>query len=500
MALISLRDVGVVSPRPLFQDLSLTFGPGDRVGLIAGNGGGKSTLLRCVAGLAEPDQGSVVLSRGLRVGFVEQDVPRTVLPLPLHEAIRRALPPADRESDSWRVGAVLDEFETPDGLRDRPVEALSGGWQRLALLARAWVAQPDALLLDEPTNHLDDEKIALLEAWINGTASRTPMLVASHDRRFLDHCTTRTLFLRPGLSRIYAHPYSRARALLADDDAAQDRKHAKDAKEVDRLRRNAGELRNVGVNSGSDLLQKKSMHLRDRAERLEQTLRPAHVERSGAIHLASRPIHAKILAAFRDVTVQAPDGRPLFRIDKLDIRQGDRVVLLGRNGAGKSSCLAMLCRALTHPVPGLQLSPSVAPGVTDQNMAHLPDAHTPRRFIAARAGVGDAQATRLLAGAGIGVDAQVRPIGLLSPGQKARLGLLALRLDEPNFFLLDEPTNHVDIPGQEQLERELLAQDATCVLVSHDRSFVAAVGTRFLLIEGNRMQEMPAGATDQAQR
>ena len=309
MALISLRGVGVLTPRPLFQNLSFNVGPGDRIGLVAGNGGGKSTLLRCIAGLATPDMGSVTLSRGLRVGYVEQDVPDTLLGLSLHEAVRRALPSAEREHEAWRVGAVLDEFETPDELRDRPVAALSGGWQRLALLARVWVTQPDALLLDEPTNHLDGEKIAVLEAWINGPAARTPTLIASHDRSFLDACTTRTLFLRPGASRFYAHHYSRARPLLADDDAAQDRKHAKDAKEVDRLRRNAGELRNVGVNSGSDLLQKKSMQLRDRAEKLEQTLRPAHTERPGAIRLASRGTHAKVLAAFRDAAVAAPDGR-----------------------------------------------------------------------------------------------------------------------------------------------------------------------------------------------
>ena len=284
MALISLRGVGVLTPWPLFQDLTLSVGPGDRIGLVAGNGGGKSTLLRCVAGHA-PDVGSITLSRGLRVGHVEQDVPKTLEGLTLHEAVRRALPPAEREHEAWRVGAVLDEFGTPDELREHPVAALSGGWQRLALLARAWVAEPDALLLDEPTNHLDGERIALLETWINGPAARTPMLIASHDRCFLDNCTTRTLFLRPDTSRFYAHPYSRARPLLAEgpllaeDDAAQDRRHAKDAKEVDRLRRNAGELRNVGANSGSDLLQKKSMQLRDRAERLEQALRPAHRER-----------------------------------------------------------------------------------------------------------------------------------------------------------------------------------------------------------------------------
>jgi len=359
-------------------------------------------------------------------------------------------------------------------------------------LARIWVTQPDALLLDEPTNHLDGEKIALLENWINGPAARTPMLIASHDRSFLDACTTRTLFLRPGLSRTYAHAYTTARALLADDDAAQDRRHAKDAKEITRLRRNAGELRNIGVNSGSDLLQKKSMQLRERAERLEATLRPAHTERSGDIRLVSRDTHAKVLVAIRDLVVPAPDGRPLFRIAKLDVRQGDRLVLLGRNGIGKSQLIRLLHRATTEPLAGVQVSPSLVVGYTDQGMAHLSDSQTPHRFIAARPGIGDGRATSLLAGAGLSVDAQARPIGRLSPGQKARLGLLALRLTEPNFYLLDEPTNHIDIPGQEQLEAELHAQSATCVLVSHDRSFVNGVGTRFLLIEQGQAREVGA--------
>ncbi len=484
MALIGLRDLGVFSPRTLFRNLTFTVGPGDRIGLVAGNGGGKSTLLRCVAGLADPDAGSVTLSRGLRVGTVEQDVPETLLNLTLHEAVRRALPPDEREHEAWRIGAALDGFGTPAELYQRPVAALSGGWQRLALLARAWVARPDALLLDEPTNHLDGEKIALLEAWIDTEAARTPMLLASHDRTFLDTCTTRTLFLRPDVSRLYAHPYSRARRLLAEDDAEQERRHAKDAKEVGRLRRNAAELRNVGVNSGSDLLQKKSMQLRDRAERLERTLRPAHAERSGDIRLASRGAHATGGASLRDVTVRAPDGCPLFHVAKLELRQGDRLVLLGRNGVGKSRLVALLRRAVTEAVAGVQVSPGVILGYADQGMAHLPDRLPPHRFISACPGIGDGPATRLLAGAGFDVAAQGRPIGLLSPGQKARLGLLALRLAEPNFYLLDEPTNHVDIPGQERLEAELLAQGATCVLVSHDRSFVEAVGTRFLRIEG----------------
>ncbi|HUO00316.1 MAG TPA: ABC-F family ATP-binding cassette domain-containing protein [Bradyrhizobium sp.] len=485
-----MRDLGMVTPRPLFQNITFNFGPGDRVGIVAVNGAGKSMLLRCVASQINPDEGTVVLSRGARLGFVEQDVPRSLLGLTLKEALRRALLPADREHESWRVATVLDEFGAPDGLGDCAVSDLSGGWQRLALLARVWITKPDALLLDEPTNHLDTDKIALLEGWIRGPAARIPMLVASHDRSFLNSCTTRTLFLRPGLSRIYAHPYTTARALLADDDAAQDRKHSTAAKEVSRLRRNAAELRNIGVNSGSDLLQKKSMQLRERAERLEATLRPAKVEQTGDIRLSSRSTHANILATIRDLTVTDPTGRPLFRLPKLDIGQGDRIVLQGRNGVGKSQLIHLLRRAATKPIAGVQMSSSLVVGYTDQDMAHLPDDHTLHRFIAAHPGLGDGRATGLLAAAGFSVDTQARPIGRLSPGQKARLGLLTLRLAAPNFYLLDEPTNHVDIPGQEQLEAELLAQGATCVLVSHDRSFVHAVGTRFLLIEGGYVSEL----------
>ena len=347
------------------------------------------------------------------------------------------------------------------------------------------------LLLDEPTNHLDLAKILLLERWITAEAGATPMVIASHDRGFLDAVTTRTLFLRPDACPAYAHPYSVARSLLADDDAALERKIAKDGKEVDRLRRHAAELKNVGTNSGSDLLQKKAKYLNQRATALEQNLRTGHVERSGDIKLANRGTHAKVLLALNGVEVVAPDGAKLFRVEKFDLFQGDRVVLLGRNGVGKSVFVRMLKRALEgEAVAGVRASPSVVLGYADQLMSHLPDDETPHGFITGRFRPGDQRAIALLAGAGFSVEMQRRAIGLLSPGQKARLGLLALRMTEPNFYLLDEPTNHVDIAGQERLESEILTHAPSCVVVSHDRAFVAAVGTRFLVIERGRIGEV----------
>src|SRR3954447_26118448 len=213
MSLIHVRNLGVFSPRVLFQNLDFAIHETDRIGLIAGNGAGKTTLLRCLAGQMEAGAGDVIRRRGLRVGFVEQDVPANHLELPLYEAIRRALPVAEREAGAWKVGMVLDQLETPEAMRQRTLSELSGGWQRLASIARVWVTDPDVLLLDEPTNHLDLQRLAVLEDWINHATDGIAIVVASHDRQFLDNCTNHTLFLRPDESFSYAHKFSRARNL-----------------------------------------------------------------------------------------------------------------------------------------------------------------------------------------------------------------------------------------------------------------------------------------------
>ena len=219
---------------------------------------------------------------------------------------------------------------------------------------------------------------------------------------------------------------------------------------------------------------------------------------AGTIRLESRDTHARVLASLVDVAVRAPDGRFLFTVGKLEVRQGDRLVLLGRNGVGKSQLVHLLRRAFEQDVAGVRVSPSLVLGFLDQGMSHLPGSDTAHGFIAGRFRLGDGRSRSLLAGAGFAMGAQNRPIAGLSPGEKARLGLLALRLTEPSFFLLDEPTNHLDIAGQEALEAEILAQGAAGVLVSHDRSFVQAVGTRFLLVRRGRLEEI--GAPDEFYR
>lgn len=493
MALINLRSLGVTLGAPLFSNLNLSIGPGDRLGIVAANGRGKSTLLRAMTGSFEPTSGDVTRARGLRIGHVEQNLPVGLGGSTFYDAVLDALPAEQAESEGWRVDVVLGELDVPDELRQRRLSLLSGGWQRLAMLARMWVTEPDMLLLDEPTNHLDLARIGQLEDWLNALPRDVPVVVCSHDRAFLDAVTNRTLFLRPQNSQTFSLPYSRARAVLDEIDASEERRFQKDMKAAQQLRRQAAKLNNIGINSGSDLLVVKTKQLKERADRLEDTARPAHQERSaGTIKLANRGTHAKVLVTLDDAAVETPDGTLLFRTGKLWIRQGDRVVLLGPNGAGKTRLVGMIRQAVEAPEKAgeaVKATPSLVLGYGDQGLSDLGD-DTPLGVLTRRFELGEQRARSLLAGAGVGVDMQTSTIARLSGGQKARLSMLVLRLTNPNFYLLDEPTNHLDIEGQETLENELMDREASCLLVSHDRSFVRAVGNRFWLIERRRLVEV----------
>jgi ATPase subunit of ABC transporter with duplicated ATPase domains len=494
MTLISIRNLGVSLGAPLFSQLNLVVNAGDRIGLVAANGRGKTTLLRCMAGAMEASEGEITRSRGLTLAYVEQNVPEALMDHPVHAAVLEALAPDRQLSESWRVDVALEQFEVPEALREMPLKQLSGGWQRFVMLARALVTDADALLLDEPTNHLDLARISQLENWLNSLPRDMPVVISSHDRAFLDVTTNRTLFLRPEQSQIFSLPYTRARAALREADASDERRYQRDLKTAQQLRQQAAKLNNIGINSGSDLLLSKTRQLKQRAEKLEDAAKPAHLERSaGTIRLANRASHAKVLVTLEDAAVETPDGRLLFRTGERFICKGDRIVLLGPNGAGKTRLLTMLRAAIEQPdaaPAGIKPTQSLVLGYCDQALAGLDDAQTPMHAVTSRFDVGDQRARSLLAGTGLSIEMQGRPIEKLSGGQKARLGMLVLRLTQPNFYLLDEPTNHLDIDGQEALEDELLDPQASCLLVSHDRNFVRNVGNRFWLIERTRLVEL----------
>ena len=491
MSLLNTNALGVTLGEPLFADLTLTISKSDRIGLVAANGRGKSTLLACLSGEREQTSGEITRARGLRVGHVKQDVPPEALSHSLYDWVLAALPAEQAEYEGWRVDVVLDTLQIPYAHFHTPLADLSGGWQRSALLAATWVCEPDLLLLDEPTNHLDLHRISLLEAWLAALPRDVPVVITSHDRAFLDATTNRTLFLRAEASRVFQLPFSAARAALDEADAADARRLTNDLNKAKQLRRQAAKLKNVGLNSGSDLLLTKTRQLSDRADRLEEAAKPAHRERSaGDIKLANSGTHARALITLDDIAVETPDGRLLYKTGQKWLCRGDRVVLLGQNGAGKTQLIRMIADALSGVDDRVKCAASLVPAYSDQQLSQLPGSDTPLAMVTAHSAIGDQRARGVLAGAGIDIQMQERRIDSLSGGQKARLAMLLLRLREPNFYLLDEPTNHLDIEGQEALEAELVAHDASCLLVSHDRQFLRNVGNRFWWIKGRKLQEV----------
>lgn len=491
MSILTLRNLGVTFADPLFCDLNLTLNKGDCLGLVAANGTGKTTLLACMTGVSDPTHGDVITSRGCRVASVDQYVPQDRLGETLYDFVLAALDPEQQDYESWRVDVVLDDLKVPVVLHAQPLAELSGGWQRQAMLAAAWITEPDVLLLDEPTNHLDLTRIGLLQDWLAHLPKDCAVVITSHDRAFLDETTNRTLFLRPDASRDFALPYTKARDALDEADSADARRFTNEMRQAQQLRKQAAKLKNIGINSGSDLLVKKTKQLTERAENMESAAKPAHSEKSaGDIKLGNSGTHAKALITLDNVDITTPDQRALYQSGQKWIERGDRVVVLGHNGVGKTQLIRMVHAALAGETNAIKCAPSVVSGYSDQDLSQLDLSHSPMLNITTRFDIGDQRARGLLADAGMTILMQDAPASKLSGGQKARLAMLILRLSKPNFYLLDEPTNHLDIEGQEALEDELVLHGAACLLVSHDRSFIRAVANRFWLVDRKRLVEI----------
>lgn len=431
----------------------------------------------------------------MRFGFIEQNIPSYLLDKTLHEVIAEGIPAHDRVDSLWKVDVALNTFEAPQNIVSRPIRELSGGWQRLALIARSGISNPDVLLLDEPTNHLDLEKIFFLEKWLNEQIKGIPTICVSHDRRFLDNCTNKTLFVRSALSTCYNYPYSSAREILEQDDKSANAQRERELKEVNRLESRAHELRQIGVNKHSDAALKRSAQIARRAETIKSQATEVYVEEKREVRLTNSGTHAKYMVQLENVDISTPDGKRLFHIEELSIGQNDRLILLGVNGAGKTQFVQMLRRSFIDKDAakknGVSIGPSIQLGYIDQQLSQLPLNKKLRDFIAEQnKTLTTHKTTATLVEAGFPYQTQDKKIKALSYGERSRLGLLALKLAEPNFYIMDEPTNHLDVSGQEQLEREILSHGTSCVLVSHDRSFVANLGTRFCVIHEGKLREI----------
>jgi ATPase subunit of ABC transporter with duplicated ATPase domains len=480
--------------RRVFQDVSFLLDDA-RTALVGENGAGKSTLLKCLLGELELNRGQIVRSRGLRLGYVPQELPEHLLDRPVRAVLEEIQSRLGAFGEDWKIDVLLDEIGMAPETAEQPFGALSGGWQRLVLIAAAArLEEPDILILDEPTNHLDLGNINILERWLT-EESRLPMLIVSHDRAFLDRVTTRTIFLRADGTHTFKTPFIQAREELLRRDAAAAVRRKLEDKEIRRLEQVAARYKVWGVKNSD--FHKKQKATEKRIARIQDTRAQVYQSRERRLELNDGEIEAKVALRLSDFRLTTPDGsRTLLTIDRLSIGSGERVALLGVNGAGKSMLLSALAAAYDPAQvhydgqAAVRFNPGCRLVYFDQRMQQLPLYDSPLEYLLRIQGATDAQAIGLLAKAGFEYKRIRDPILELSFGERSRLMFLRMKLAQPNFYLLDEPTNHLDIEGQEDLEAQLEETEVSCVFVSHDRYFTRSAATRFLEIRRGKLVEV----------
>ncbi len=514
MSVLSVQAVGRrFADRILFADVSFRLAHGDRVGLVGANGTGKTTLLRIVAGLDEPDSGSVALARGTRIGLLRQellgDVEGTVeehargaaAHLALLEgelgALERDLATGDAELLE-RYADLQHHFEHAGGydfegtltrvlvglglaeLRDREARTLSGGERTRLGLARLLLDDPDLLLLDEPTNHLDIAALEWLEQFL--VEQDFTLLTASHDRWFLDRVTARTLSFEPaaGASRVveYRGGYSQFARQREQRDASLARAAARQAEEIARTEEYIERFR-----AGQ-----RSKQSRGRAKQLARSVRieaPAATARHGwrleAAHLAGATV-------LESTPLAAGHGdRVVLRTPALRVERAARIAVVGPNGAGKTTLVSTLVGQLA-PLDGyVSSAPTARVAFLAQAQAELSGEETVIDALRDATGLGEQEARELLARFLFRGDDVFRSVGVLSGGERSRLALARLSAREANLLVLDEPTNHLDLAAREQLERVLDDYDGTLIFVSHDRYFIEKLATEVWEVSDARL-------------
>src|SRR4051794_29870788 len=476
--------------RPLLSDVSLGVAAGERIGVVGRNGDGKTTLLRIIGGLEEPDEGRVSRNRGLHLGYLTQgddlDPSATV----------RAAVLGDRADHEWAADTstreVVEVLLAGVSL-DRPVEGLSGGERRRCSLAALLLGDHDLIVLDEPTNHLDVEAVAWLAAHL---ARRTSALVVvTHDRWFLDEVCQWTWEVHDGVVDVYEGGY--ASYVLAQ--AERQRQAA--ATEVRRCNLVRKEL--AWLRRGPPARTSKPKFRIDAANALIDDV-PEPRDRLALQRFATQRLGKDVIDV-EDVDLRRGE-RELLAHATWRLGPGDRVGLVGVNGAGKTSVLNLLSGELAPSAGRVRLGRTVALQHLTQQLDDLdPQGRVLETVESIRRVTktvdGEITATAMLERFGFTGDKLTARLGDLSGGERRRFQLLRLLLAEPNVLLLDEPTNDLDIETLNVLEDFLDGWPGTLVVVSHDRYFLERVtDTVWALLGDGQISMLPRGVDEYLER
>jgi len=515
----------------LFIEASAALQRGEKAGLVGPNGAGKSTLVRMITGAEEPDEGLVMVDRGVTIGFFSQDVgemsgrsaveqvmegagavSQVAAELAQLEAAMADPAQADALDDIiMRFGEVQARFEDLGGyeletrarevlaglsfsqeMMEGDVGKLSGGWKMRVALARILLMRPDVMLLDEPSNHLDLESLIWLEQFLKGYDGA--LLMTSHDREFMNRIIDRVIEIDGGNLTTYAGDYAFYEAQRAMNERQQqaqfERQQAMLAKEIKFIERFKARA------SHASQVQSRVKKL-DKIERVE----PPRRRQSLAFEFQPAPRSGDDVATLRGVR-KAYGNRVIYDHLNLLIRRQERCCVLGANGAGKSTLLKLITGSTTADRGTVTLGSSTKLAYFAQHAMELLDGDETvfesleHRFPRANQG-----SLRSLAGCfgfpGDDIDKKCR---VLSGGEKARLVMAQMLYEPPNFLVLDEPTNHLDMATKDMLITALQNYEGTMLFVSHDRHFLAALSNRVLEVSPEGIHQYDGGYTEYVTR
>lgn len=499
----------------LFDNITLQVDERDRIALVGKNGAGKSTLLKILVGEEEPTSGEINKKKDISLSYLAQDSrfesENTIYDEMLHvfDDLRRTekqlrqmelemgeksgadldklMSDYDRLSENFRqaggftyeadIRAILNGFKFDESMWQMKIAELSGGQNTRLALAKMLLEKPNLLVLDEPTNHLDIETIAWLENYLVNYSGA--LIIVSHDRYFLDKVATITLDLTKHSLDRYVGNYSRFVELKEQKLATEAKNYEKQQKEIAALE----DFVNRNLVRASTT--KRAQSRRKQLEKMERLDKPEAGKKSANMTFQSEKTSGNVVLTVENAAI-GYDGEILSDPINLDLRKMNAVAIVGPNGIGKSTFIKSIVDQIPFIKGEKRFGANVEVGYYDQTQSKLTPSNTvldelwndfkltPEVEIRNRLGA------FLFSG-----DDVKKSVGMLSGGEKARLLLAKLSMENNNFLILDEPTNHLDIDSKEVLENALIDFDGTLLFVSHDRYFINRVATHVLELSEN---------------
>lgn len=523
--------------QPILQDVSLSISNDERVGLIGPNGSGKTTLMRILAGLEQPDSGTVVWTRpNLRIGYLAQgmefDLDQTMeSALSVHavsdteldaEIASLALALASNPNDTaiqarydtalyqltntnYQLPNILNPLGLTDIPLDTPIRHLSGGQKTRLMLARVLLGEPHLLLLDEPTNHLDIEMLEWLEDWLrhfHGAA-----LIVSHDRAFLDNTVNSILGLNHESRTVrgYKGNYSDYLEQYRKEQEKQWSAYRDQQEEMKRMKQDINRTkqqslrvemsttpRQPGVRRIAKKVAKKALSREKKLERyLESDERVEKPTPSWQMKLEfeAQDAQSKNVLTTDNLAIGYETDKPLLVNLNLQVRAGQRIALTGSNGTGKTTLIRTLAGTLMPLAGNVRLGANVRLGYMSQEQELLDPSQNALQTIQRVAAFNETEARNFLHYFLLKGDDALRPTGELSFGERARLQLGLLVAQGCTFLLLDEPINHLDIPSRARFEEALASFQGTILAVVHDRYFIELFASDVWTVKDGKVEK-----------